>query len=567
MGNFLGENKKSIEKRPNMESFLIVMGVCSFALMISFICKVAMKEEIKNTEIVIDVEKREYYEGNYDEAIEKLKKEGEKEKWPVKTIEESKIHSVKGDLLISNSFAEKAYIQSRVQLDIEGKDKYEEEMEVLSKEIAFTYLVNGDVEKAIEYGEFFLDDDNENNLLKETLVVAYLVNGDKIKAKNILDSIEVDRKNSYKLSEMGEMYILLKDYNEGIKYLKESYKLDKTNINVLNILREYKDERDFIKYIKENEKDTIDNIFITQIEIMNPETYDNGIKRMNNIEEGEFSRLILELQASERDLDEKRSEILINEIKESFEDTYGGTYVLSGIYTKRDDLENAIHYANKTLEINENFGKAYTLFSDILKKGTKDIDSAGTYIREGLLKSPYSVKIIKTAAEFYRDKGLNEISYIYYDMATKLDSYNYKNFVEKATIESKGEEEDLPIETIKNAIKVDSENSDLYNYLGIMYIEQGNLEYGIENIRKAYDVNNFNIKALNNVAVYYTNYEKNISRAMSNIKTAKENIKEKTDIKIKESVSINFSLIKKVYEEVEETSIQNWQIDNLEFLK
>lgn len=564
MGGIFTGNKKNVKKRQNGESFLIVIGVCSFAIMVSFICKTTIKEEVKNIEIVIDLEKREYYEGKYDEAIEKLKEKREKEKWPVNIMEESKIHSVKGDLFIADSLVEKAYIQSRAELDRKGK--YKKEMELLSKEIVFSYLVNGNVERAIEYGEFLLEE-FENDLLKETLVVAYLIKGDRIKGKNILDSMEVDRKNSYKLSEVGEMYILLRDYDTGIKYLKESYRLDKTNINVLNILKEYKDERDFIKYAKENERDIVDNIFLAQIEIMNPETYDKGIKRLNNIEQGEFSRLILELQVSEKDLDEKRSEILINEIKESFEETYGGAHVLSEIYTERGEIENAIYYANKTLEINENFGKAYILFSDILKKERKYIDSAGTYIREGLLENPYSIKIIKTAAEFYRDKGLNEISHIYYDMATKLDSYNYRNFVEKAIIESKGEEANIPIETIKNAIKLDSENSELYNYLGTMYMEEGNFEYGIECIKKASEINKLDIKVLNNAAIYYANYEKNISRAMKNIKVAKENIKEKTDGKIKENVLKNFSLIKEIYEEVKETSIQSWQIDNLEFLK
>lgn len=567
MSGFGEKYKNLMEKKPYLESSLIVGGVCLFAFTTAFICKVSMSTNVKNTELVLDETKRDYYTAKYDEAIEVLKKEEDSEKWPIKIMEESKIYSIKGDLALSNSFAEKAYIQSRVQLDTEGLEKYKDEVTTLSNEITFTYLVNGQVEKAIEYGEIFLNEYAENEELKKSLVTAYVISGQKDKAKEIVSSLERDKKDSYKVSELAELYLIVEDYENAVKNLKEAYKLDETNINILNILKEYSEERKFIEYIKANEKDDIDNIFLAQIELMKWDSYDNGIKRINKIEDGTFSKLILELQASENDLDEKRSEILINELKEKFEDTYGASYVLASLYTKNDDLENGAHYANKTLELNSDFGKAYLLFSDILKKKSENIDSIGSYIREGLLKNPYSINLIKKAGEFYNDKGMHEVAYNYYNFATKLDIYDYKNYIAKANIESKGEDKELWIKTLNKALEIDPENSELYNYLGVVYIEKGNDEEGIKNIRKAYETDNNNVKALNNAAVYYTRYEKNISRAMSNINTANEIIKDKTEAKIKNTVLVNFSLIKNVHDEVVETSNQDWQLDNLEILK
>lgn len=567
MSRFWVKYKNLIEKKPYLENILIVGGVCLFAFTTATICKTTMGANEKNTEIVIDETKRDYYTAKYDEAIEALEKEEENEKWPIKTMEKSKIYSIKGDLVLSNSFAEKAYIQSRIQLDTVGFEKYKDEVIKLSNEITFTYLVNGQVEKAIEYGEIFLDEYSENEDLKKTLITAYVINGQKDSAQEILNSINIDEKDSYKVSELAELYLIAGDYENTLKNLKLAFKLDETNINILNVLKEYNEERKFIEYIRENEKDDIDNVFLAQIELMKWDSYDDAIKRINKIAEGTFSRLILELQASENDLDEKRSEILINELREKFEEHYGTTYVLSTIYTKNNDLENGAHYANKTLELNKNFGKAYLLFSDILKRKSENIDGVGSYIREGLLKNPYSIDLIKKAGEFYGNKGMNEVSYNYYNFATKLDIYDYKNYIAKANIESKGEDKKLPIETLNTALEIDSENSELYNYLGIIYIEEGNEEEGIKNIRKAYESDNKNIKALNNAAVYYTRYEKNISRAMSNINTANEIIKDKTEAKVKDTILVNFSLIKNVHDEVVETSNENWQLDNLEFLK
>ena len=114
------------------------------------------------------------------------------------------------------------------------------------------------------------------------------------------------------------------------------------------------------------------------------------------------------MQVSEKDSDEGRSSILLKEIEEEYNETYGGAYVLSRMNIKNGNIEDGIHYGNKTIEFNENFGKAYgILFSEALKNSDNIADSIGTYLREGLEKSPYSVQLIKEIANYYKEKKEN----------------------------------------------------------------------------------------------------------------------------------------------------------------
>ena len=126
------------------------MYICIFNC---YICKVYSTEDVKDTNLVLNEEERNYYEGNYDEAIEELKKKEEKEDWPISLMKQSKIQAVKGDILKSNSLAEKAYIQSRISLDENRKLKNKDEVAKLLNDISFTYIMNGEVSRGIEFKE------------------------------------------------------------------------------------------------------------------------------------------------------------------------------------------------------------------------------------------------------------------------------------------------------------------------------------------------------------------------------------------------------------------------------
>ncbi|ENZ03471.1 hypothetical protein HMPREF1092_00658 [Clostridium thermobutyricum] len=567
MSNFIEGYKNLIKKKPYLESVFTISGVCIFAFLTAYICKVYSTEDVKDTNLVLNEEERNYYEGNYDEAIKELKKKEEKEDWPISLMKQSKIQAVKGDILESNSLAEKAYIQSRISLDENRKLKNKEEVAKLLNDISFTYIMNGEVSRGIEFGELLLDEYSDNENLKKTLATAYLANGEYEKAIEILNSIDINKKDSYELSELGELYLISGDYKRAIELLKIAYKEDNTNVNILAILKEHSENKNLRDFLEENEKDSINNIFLAQINLYDEKLHDDSIIRINKIEDESLLKKVLELQVSEKDSDEGRSSILLKEIEEEYNETYGGAYVLSRMNIKNGNIEDGIHYGNKTIEFNENFGKAYgVLFSEALKNSDNIADSIGTYLREGLEKSPYSVQLIKEIANYYKEKGELLISYNYYKIASKLEPYNASNHINKSILEANLEDVSVAKNTIEDAINIDKENSDLYNFLGVIYLETENSEEAIKNIRKAYELNNDNIKALNNAAVYYTRYEKNIFRAKENIDSAKDMINDNVELKLKETILKNQSLINKTYEEVQNSDSDNFEIENLELL-
>ncbi|MGL4875936.1 MAG: tetratricopeptide repeat protein, partial [Clostridium sp.] len=567
MRGFIKWYKETTEKKPNFESWLTVFSVCIFATVTSVICKVYFTEEVKNTELVLNEDERDYYEGAYDKAIEAIVQKKE-EIFPHSIMKEGIIKSIQGNILESNSLAEKAYIQSRVAIDTHGYEKYKEDVENLSNDIVTTYLLNNELPKAIEYGEFLLGEYRGNYKLQKALATAYIANGQRERAVQILDEIKLVYEKSYDFSEIAEIYISAGAYEKGVNNLRKAYNLDSSNINTIQVLREYSEDRELKKYLKEQNRDATNKMFLAQMEIMNDRDYSKGIEKINSLREANLCKLYLEFQVSEKTEDKKRMEVIAEEVKEEYEDTFGGNYILSKYYIANGDIENSTHYANKTIELNKNYGRAYgVLFPEIISLEKETKVNEGAYIREGLIRNPYNVEILKRGAKYYNNLEMFDIAYNYNKLIAKIERYDYKNYIEKAMIEEKGTDEKLALETLESALIVDQSNGEIYNYLGVMQLKAGNNEEGIKNIRKAYEVDKENIKALNNAAVYYTDYEKNISRAYSNIKSANELLKWSTDRKIKETVMLNLSLIEKVHDEVRETDNQNWKLENLELLK
>src|SRR5690606_33521964 len=108
------------------------------------------------------------------------------------------------------------------------------------------------------------------------------------------------------------------------------------------------------------------------------------------------------------------------------------------------------------------------------------------------------------------------------------------------------------INSIKKSIEFDN-NSNYYRALGALYLKNENYEEAIIYTRKAFEMNDKDILALNNAAWYYINVEKNISRAYENIKAAYEEIPISIDENTKKLIAENYTRIEKLYKENSET--------------
>ena len=101
---------------------------------------------------------------------------------------------------------------------------------------------------------------------------------------------------------------------------------------------------------------------------------------------------------------------------------------------------------------------------------------------------------------------------------------------------------------MKNAISINEDNYKYYRALGTIYYNMGENDKAIENIRKAYSLNEKDVLSLNNAACYYVMVDKDIWRGYTNIESAYNDMPRDLDKESKELITKNYEAIKKVYD-------------------
>ena len=119
------------------------------------------------------------------------------------------------------------------------------------------------------------------------------------------------------------------------------------------------------------------------------------------------------------------------------------------------------------------------------------------------------------------------------------------------------------IELINKCILLDEENEKYHRTLGTIYLEEGNKEKALEEIRKAYNINNDDILTLNNAGCYYISVENNISRGYENIKGAYDKISNSTDKETKKYITKNYEKAKALYDKYNNDSDAKFEIPDL----
>ena len=78
-----------------------------------------------------------------------------------------------------------------------------------------------------------------------------------------------------------------------------------------------------------------------------------------------------------------------------------------------------------------------------------------------------------------------------------------------------------------------------------IYYNEKEYDKAIENIRKAYSLNEKDVLALNNAACYYITVDKDVWRAYSNIESAYNDMPSSIDSESKKLITNNYNAIKK----------------------
>lgn len=553
-------NDKNIFKNNYFIPAISIAIYIFIAVIISVAVKFAMATENTNVSIASNSGEEAFFNGKYDVAISEYASLQEKSDWPIWNLKISEIYSVQGSYKKSNELIQKVYDARNKIIDTESQ-KSEELLEQdieLTNDIVFNLYANGEYEKALEYGELFLQSYPESEDLLKTMFAVYIANNNKDKAQLIIDTFASKEDDAESLITAAKMNILIEKYDKGISLLEKAYKLDSDNVEILDTI-EYA-----VRYNKNNILNSITRLmnkdknnstyklFLAKVYSMDLSDISKCEKIIDELDEDFshninylFTKIKMYINKDER----KEADKILEDIVADNENTFIGEYAESLKLYYDKSYNEALKHAKKSIILNRDYVKTYsTLIPAILLEEKKSAEEE-PYLRTALLKEPFNFDIIVTIAEYYQDiikdssKGL-----YYYTLASKIQPNNGEVLYKMALIQHKNQRDDEAIALLKKSISVNSDEAKYHRTLGAIYLEKEKNEEGIAQIRKAYSINEKDIGALNNAAYYYIYAEHDISRAMSNIKGAYEGIKESTPDSERQIITDNYNRIKVIYD-------------------
>lgn len=529
------ENKKNDSLKSNKKLIknkyvepIITIGL---SILFAFVVLISIQSMMGTKTVTITNNKAEeyYYDGKYDEAINEYMTMQKEDAWPIWTARVAEIYSIQGDITQSNNLLKEAIVK-RDKLMLENGDEYLEQDKELINEVVFTFYMNNDLEQAESLGEYYLESYNTYKPLLKTMFAVYLANDEKDLAKGIVNSYPVDKDSAYDLATLAKMQIMINDYDNGLENLRLSYEIDKNEIKSYDVIMEAC-QFDKEKLLKK----------VTELSEENPkvEAYKAWINEINSFDEKniDFSKNVI---------DEIKNNINTDELEE---DSYVDLYIKAWENYNKGQYDKAKEFANEAILANSDYENTYGMLMPNILIATENSDKIEGYIRKAIFNEPYNYNLIVNIAKLYEDKlyNLDKAKY-YYDYALTLNKNNDELYYDLALLNLKMDKVDDAILDLNKAIAIDEDKSDYYRALGTIYYNEKEYDKAIENIRKAYSLNEKDVLALNNAACYYITVDKDVWRAYSNIESAYNDMPSSIDSESKKLITNNYNAIKKVYD-------------------
>ena len=529
------ENKKNDSLKSNKKLIknkyvepIITIGL---SILFAFVVLISIQSMMGTKTVTITNNKAEeyYYDGKYDEAINEYMTMQKEDALPIWTARVAEIYSIQGDITQSNNLLKEAIVK-RDKLMLENGDEYLEQDKELINEVVFTFYMNNDLEQAESLGEYYLESYNTYKPLLKTMFAVYLANDEKDLAKGIVNSYPVDKDSAYDLATLAKMQIMINDYDNGLENLRLSYEIDKNEIKSYDVIMEAC-QFDKEKLLKK----------VTELSEENPkvEAYKAWINEINSFDEKniDFSKNVI---------DEIKNNINTDELEE---DSYVDLYIKAWENYNKGQYDKAKEFANEAILANSDYENTYGMLMPNILIATENSDKIEGYIRKAIFNEPYNYNLIVNIAKLYEDKlsNLDKAKY-YYDYDLTLNKNNDELYYDLALLNLKMDKVDDAILDLNKAIAIDEDKSDYYRALGTIYYNEKEYDKAIENIRKAYSLNEKDVLALNNAACYYITVDKDVWRAYSNIESAYNDMPSSIDSESKKLITNNYNAIKKVYD-------------------
>lgn len=570
--------KKCCEKNKELPSILIIGLSIIFVVSLVLILKstISTKEEaVTPASVTVNITQNlgeeSFYLGEYDKAIEEYEKLDKNEEWPIYKVKIAEVCSAKGDYERANSFIDEAYEIRNSLIENDKEGIYKERDAELGNYITLISLFDGKDKMALEYGEIFLKANPNDKELQRTMFTVYLLLKDENKAKEVLEKYSVDEENSYDLALYARMNMLINKWDEGFEYLKKAWNLNKDEVKVFDIISQEAsyDKEKIINKLKElSEKDPKEiayKAWLVKCYTMSDKTMNEAEQLYKEIKKEDLGEYVFNTVAAKiyqyKEEKVKANELIRNVI---YEKNLIGYQTTAWYYYDKKEYDKAIEYCKKGILENSEYPDNYGfLMTDIMiKKGEPEL--AEPYFRTALIKEPFNYNIILKAADYYQYTINNlEKTYEYLNFASLIKPNNVDIYYNMAMTKINLRKSNEAIELINKCISLDEENEKYHRALGTIYLEEGNKDKALEEIRAAYDINNNDILTLNNAGCYYISVENNIPRGYENIKSAYDEISNNIDEETKKYITKNYEKAKALFDEYNNDSDKKLEIPDL----
>lgn len=555
----IGASYKKISKKdPRIDTVVTISGV----LLFSVITFVAIKSFMAPGVVDIATNKAEaaFYERNYDIAIAEYEKLQEDDEWPIWKVKIAEIYSVKGEYEKSNSLLDEACTIRNSLVDSNGKAKYNEDDKDgdLGNYIAFTYLMNGEHEKALEYGEFFMKQNVANKKLARTMVTVYMTNGEIEKAKGIIEDYRLDKDSAYDLALYARMNMLLDDWDKGFEYLKEAWYKDKDEIKVFDVIAQTSahNKDDMIQRLSElvekNPDEVAYKVWLTKAYSMIEATSNEANILLEEIKDEDLGNTVFKTviakiyQHTER---EDEAEKILSEISKNEDNSFIGYHTAAWYYLENGDPEKAFELCKNSILANKDYPDNYGFLIPEIMIQMKQNEIAEPYLRTAIFKEPFNYNIILKIADYYWYTTQNsEKAYEYFKLASSIKPNDAEILYNMALINLTNGNTDLASEQFKKCISLNETVTKYNRTLGTIYLNEGKTTEAIKYIRAAYAVDKSDILTLNNAGCYYIAYEGDIERGMTNLKAAFDGLGNTSDLEVRNLITENYNKAKELFD-------------------
>lgn len=554
----------------------IVIYICA-ALFITLGVKAALGNQNKEEKVTISSNPGEeaYFNGKYDAAITEFTSLQEKENWPSYMVSIAKIQSMQGNYIKSNDSLQKAYENRNKVIDTKSSEieNIQEKDIDLASQIIFTYFLNGEYKKALEYGEFYLSIYPEDSKLQQTMFTIYLSNNENDKAKELVENYNLDDENSEDLVSLAQMNFIIGNYETGLNLLSEAWNVDEDSLKIFDAVEQVSNQTALLdKAVKAQEKNGDKEFYkaiLAKIYSLNESKKEKALTLIEELKDDNVESVNIELLEYSvlKDESDEEAQNIIDILKDKYDETtFVGNYVRSIESYNNKKYDDAFKYAKKCIAADREYNGTYYFIKEI-KAAQQKPEGAEPFIIDSMYNETYNYNTIVKTAEYYKNvvKDSNK-SIHYYELAGCVNQKDADIFYNIGLIQINNQRIDEAITSIKKSISINGNVANYYRTLGCIYLDKKEKEKSIDYIRKAYSLDENDILTLNDAAYYYAMIDNNIDRAMTNIKSAYKGINDKTKEDHKKIITDNYNRIKVAFDSSKKDSSSKTKVSEFKLI-